>query len=255
MVVVVVVGVVVVPHFVSSRVISLSSPASKTSRPVQEARLGPQVVQAVVPALKRPAPHGAHFVSSDVFCEPLPAMKYSPAPHVERLGWQALVESQVVTVVVASAVVVAVGEGEGEGEGEGSPLNVPSAQARHPPPLLRSSPAGQAVGGVAHRGPEKPPEHAWHAPGLAPTRYWLAVQTMFGMALHWNPLVVPPQEPERCWPGGQSTRSHVLHVPGLDPARYWSRGQSTLGVGVGGGGVGDGGGDGVVGGGGGGSWS
>ena len=48
---------VVPPHFVSSNATSLFSPASKARPPAQEARLGVQVVAALVPALYWPAPH------------------------------------------------------------------------------------------------------------------------------------------------------------------------------------------------------
>ena len=61
---------------------------------------------------------------------------------------------------------------------------------------------------------------------------------------HWNPLVVPPQVPERSWPGAQSRleqsvhavsgvpvhppllylpvpqAAQARHAPGLAPARY-----------------------------------
>ena len=62
--------------------------------------------------------------------------------------------------------------------------------------------------------------HVWHVPGLAPERYWLAVQRTFGMVVHMKPLIVPLQEPERISPVGHALRSHVRHVPGLAPTRY-----------------------------------
>ena len=61
-------------------------------------------------------------------------------------------------------------------------------------------------------------------------RYWLAAQTMFGMGLQLNPLVVPLQEPERCWPVGHVMLSHVWHVPGLAPTRYWLVLQTMFGM-------------------------
>ena len=42
-----------------------------------------------------------------------------------------------------------------------------------------------------------------------------------GMVVHLNPLVVPLQEPVRCWPVGHVMLLHVWHVPGLAPSRYW----------------------------------
>ena len=53
---------------------------------------------------------------------------------------------------------------------------------------------------------------------------------MFGIVVHWNPLLVPLQEPERCWPVGQVARSHGLHVPGLAPSRYLSALQTMFGI-------------------------
>ena len=50
--------------------------------------------------------------------------------------------------------------------------------------------------------------------------------------MHLNPLVVPLQEPERCWLVGHVIRSHGLHLPGLAPNRYWLVLQTTLGRGA-----------------------
>ena len=61
--------------------------------------------------------------------------------------------------------------------------------------------------------------HAWQVPGLAPSRYWLVPQTMFGSVVHVNPLVVPLQEPERCRP--VVARRHVAACSA--GARVWHR--------------------------------
>ena len=51
--------------------------------------------------------------------------------------------------------------------------------------------------------------HFLQVPGLAPDRYWLAVQTMFGMVVQVKPLDVSPQAPERFSPVGHVIRSHA----------------------------------------------
>ena len=79
----------------------------------------------------------------------------------------------------------------------------------HPP--LVYLPAPQVAQGV-------------HVPGLAPTRYWLAVQTMFGTSTHRYPLVVPLHEPERRWPLAHLRLAQVVHavsdVPEHTPLVY-----------------------------------
>ena len=57
---------------------------------------------------------------------------------------------------------------------------------------------------------------------------WLVLQTMGGMVVHVNPLVVPLQEPERCWPVGQFKLPHVWQVPGLAPSRCCLATQTTF---------------------------